>query len=112
MRILIIMAVTVCWLCVHVNQSVQSMRAASDGRPVTLLPPVTQPELQAALAARAELIRSGALARYGTPPAAAADEDPVYRLREERGYMGIDSDWLDERFDANDRLSAYQIVRD
>ena len=111
MRILITMALAVCWLCVHVNQGVQSMRAGSDGRAVTLKPPITQAELQAALAARAELIRNGALAWNGTP-AAAADEDPVYRLRKERVYMGIDSEWLVVRFDANERVSEYRIAHD
>ena len=41
-----------------------------------------------------------------------SDWSLVYWLGPERGFMNIDSEWLVVRFDANDRVSEYRIVRD
>jgi hypothetical protein len=41
-----------------------------------------------------------------------SDWNLVYRLGDERGFMSIDSEWLVVRFDANERVSEYRIVRD
>ena len=48
MRLLIIMAVAVCALCVRFNQCIQLMRPGSDGMPVLTQPAITPAELKAA----------------------------------------------------------------
>ena len=50
----------------------------------------------------------------GEPPKTGyfSDWHFVYRLGMERGFISIDSEWLVVRFDANDRVSEYRIVRD
>lgn len=45
-------------------------------------------------------------------PGFFTDWDLVYWLGTERGFVGIDSEWLVVRFDANGRVAEYQIVRD
>jgi hypothetical protein len=64
MRMLIIIAVAVCWLCVRFNECGQLLRAGSDGKPVYTQPPITQAEYNAAQAERRERIR-----REGLPHA-------------------------------------------
>ena len=61
MRMLIIIAVAVCWLCVRFNECGQLLRAGSDGKPVRTLPPISLAELKAAHAARLESIRAEGL---------------------------------------------------
>ena len=61
MRLLIIMAVAVCALCVRFNQCIQLMRPGSDGMPVFTQPAITPAELKAAHAARLEAIRKEGL---------------------------------------------------
>jgi outer membrane protein assembly factor BamE (lipoprotein component of BamABCDE complex) len=58
--------------------------------------------------------RSEVVAMLGEPPKTGyfSDWDFVYRLGMERGFISIDSEWLVVRFDANDRVSEYRIVRD
>lgn len=41
-----------------------------------------------------------------------SDWDMVYWLGPERGFMGIDSEWLVFRLDGEKRVSEYEIVRD
>ena len=41
-----------------------------------------------------------------------SDWDAVYWLGPERGFLRLDSEWLVLRFDAEDRVSDYQLVRD
>lgn len=50
----------------------------------------------------------------GEPPRTSyfEDWDMVYRLGPERGYLGIDSEWLVIRLDAGKRVIEYGIVRD
>lgn len=59
--------------------------------------------------ARAEVV-----AMLGEPPKTGyfSDWNLVYRLGMERGFISIDSEWLVVRFDANERVSEYRIVRD
>ena len=64
MRMLIIIAVAVCWLCVRFNECGQLLRAGSDGKPVCSQPAITQAEYTAACADRRERIR-----REGLPHA-------------------------------------------
>lgn len=40
------------------------------------------------------------------------DWDLVYWLGPERGWMSIDSEWLVFRFDSENKVSEYRIVRD
>lgn len=40
------------------------------------------------------------------------DFDLVYRLGMERGFLSIDSEWLVVRFDREERVAEYRIVRD
>jgi hypothetical protein len=58
--------------------------------------------------------RPEVVAMLGEPPKTIyfSDWNLVYRLGDERGYSSIDSEWLVVRFDADDRVSEYQIVRD
>jgi hypothetical protein len=41
-----------------------------------------------------------------------SDWDAVYWLGPERGFLRLDSEWLVLRFDAEGRVSDYQLVRD
>jgi hypothetical protein len=41
-----------------------------------------------------------------------SDWDMVYWLGPERGFMGIDSEWLVFRLDGEEKVSEYQIVED
>lgn len=41
-----------------------------------------------------------------------SDWDAVYWLGPERGFLCLDSEWLVLRFDAEGRVSEYQLVRD
>ena len=41
-----------------------------------------------------------------------SDWDLTYVLGAERGFMGIDSEWLVLRFDDAGRVMQYEIVRD
>jgi hypothetical protein len=41
-----------------------------------------------------------------------SDWDMVYWLGPERGFMGIDSEWLVFRLDGEKKVSEYEIVRD
>ena len=66
MRMLIIIAVAVCWLCVRFNECGQLLRAGSDGKPVCAQPAITQAEYRAACADRRERIR-----REGLPHASS-----------------------------------------
>lgn len=58
--------------------------------------------------------RPEVIALLGEPPRTGyfSDWDLVYWLGPERGFMSIDSEWLVVRFDANERVSEYRIVRD
>ena len=56
MRMLIIIAVAVCWVCVRFNEYGQSLRAGSDGKPVCTQPPISPAEYEAACAERRERI--------------------------------------------------------
>jgi len=58
--------------------------------------------------------RADVVAMLGEPPKTgnSSDWNLVYRLGMERGFVSIDSEWLVVRFDANDRVSEYRIVRD
>src|SRR5262245_27419210 len=58
--------------------------------------------------------RSEVIAILGQPPEpwCFRDLDLVYCLAPERGWMSVDSEWLVLRFDANDRVSQYRMVRD
>ena len=50
----------------------------------------------------------------GEPPATGyrCDWDLVYWLGPERGFLGIDSEWLVVRLDRNGVVEDYKIVRD
>jgi hypothetical protein len=41
-----------------------------------------------------------------------SDWDMVYWLGPERGFMGIDSEWLVFRLDGEEKVLEYQIVED
>ena len=41
-----------------------------------------------------------------------SDWDMVYWLGPERGFMGVDSEWLVFRLDGEKRVSEYEILRD
>jgi len=58
--------------------------------------------------------RSDVVAMLGQPPRTGyfSDWNLVYWLGAERGYMGIDSEWLVVRLDASQRVSDYRIVPD
>jgi hypothetical protein len=64
MRMLIIIAVAVCWICVRFNECGQLLRAGSDGKPVCTQPPISHAEYKRACADRRERIR-----REGLPHA-------------------------------------------
>ena len=61
MRLLLIMTVAVCFLCLRFNQCIQLMRPGSEGMPVVTQPAITPAELRAAHAARLESIRAEGL---------------------------------------------------
>jgi hypothetical protein len=50
----------------------------------------------------------------GEPPATGyfRNWDLVYWLGPERGFLGIDSEWLVVRLDMQGRVTEYRIVRD
>jgi hypothetical protein len=54
------------------------------------------------------------LSMLGEPPKTGyfSDWNLVYWLGAERGFVSIDSEWLVVRFDADERVSEYRIVRD
>jgi hypothetical protein len=58
--------------------------------------------------------RPEVIAMLGEPPKTDyfSDWDLVYWLGPERGFISIDSEWLVVRFDSNNRVSEYRIVRD
>ena len=66
MRIVLIMAVAICWLCVRFNECGQLLRAGSDGKPVCMQPPISPAEYEAAQAERRERIRREGLP-YANP---------------------------------------------
>jgi hypothetical protein len=69
------------------------------------------------LLARGTLIglrREEVIARLGVPPATEyfTDWDLVYWLGPERGFMGIDSEWLVVRLGSDHRVSDARLVTD
>jgi hypothetical protein len=58
--------------------------------------------------------RAEVVGQLGEPPPTAyfSDWDLVYWLGPERGYMGIDSEWLVLRLDSDGRVAEQRIVTD
>lgn len=58
--------------------------------------------------------RGAIIGMLGEPPETGyfRDWDLVYWLGPERGFMGIDSEWLVIRFDTEGHVAEYKIVRD
>jgi hypothetical protein len=69
MRFTLPMSIAVCALCLVINSAIHVSRIGEDGRPVCTQPPVTQPEIDAALADRQERLRAE---RFASPPCLAA----------------------------------------
>jgi hypothetical protein len=60
------------------------------------------------------LTRAEVIKQLGNPASTVyfKDWDMVYYLGDERGFMGIDSEWLVIRLDVNERVRDYKILRD
>ena len=71
MRFALLMSVAVCSLCLLFNSAIHRARLGEDGVPVCTQAPITQDEIDAALAARLERIRSAEW-QYAIPPDAIA----------------------------------------
>lgn len=58
--------------------------------------------------------RDQVVAMLGVPPATEyfGDWDLVYWLGPERGFISVDSEWLVVRFDDDNHVAEYRIVRD
>ncbi len=60
------------------------------------------------------MAKSEVIAMLGVPPTTGyfRDYDLVYYLGPERGWMGIDSEWLVLKLDGSGKVTQYRMPRD